>query len=86
VARPIGHTALSDSGAQQRRRIGQATLGQAALTRPAAGPQLAHKGGGSRQEEKRNEGEKRRSTSDARRRSTALTSVVRGRGARPRRR
>jgi len=43
-------------------------------------------GGGSRQEEKRNEGEKRRSTSDARRRSTALTSVARGRGARPRRR
>jgi len=86
VWRPIGHTALSDSGAQQRRRIGQATLGQAALTRPAAGPQLAHKGGGSRQEEKRNEGEKRRSTSDARRRSTALTSVARGRGARPRRR
>jgi len=82
VARPIGHTALNDSGAQQQRHIGQATLGQAALTRPAAGPQPAHKGGGSRQEEKRNEGEKRRSTSDARRHSTALTSVARGKGCR----
>jgi len=43
-------------------------------------------GGGSRQEAKGGEGEKRHSTSDAWRRSTALTSVARGRGARLRRR